>query len=448
MRSRGSSAESRLYTKDGATWFRATEFGDEKDRVVVRENGQKTYFASDIAYHLEKRERGFQRLIDVLGADHHGYIARVRAGLTAMGEPGDCLEVNLIQFVSLFRGGEKVPMGKREGQFVTLRQLREEVGNDACRLFYLMRSHEQPLDFDLELAKSRSNENPVYYIQYAHARVASVMKQLGARGLSFDLAAGLAGASLLTGTQEQAVLGSLVRYPEVLEQAALNRAPHAIVHYLRDLANTFHTYYNAEQFIVGDPGTAMRVWRWCSGSSRSSATASVCSAFPRRRRCRPASMPRLTTRDYKRSSRNSGAAKLKEFGLGVLVGAVLASAAFLIAGAHAHHRAAASSQAGAGRGQAEQGAPRAGAGRYFSDDPDPASPSGSAPTSKSASASASAQPQHYDFYRMLPNFKVPVSHDDQHPTQAGPAPADARAAARDRLRSLLCVADRLVSQHC
>ena len=247
--------ESRLYCKDGATWFRATEFGDEKDRVVVRENGQKTYFASDIAYHLEKRERGFERLIDVLGADHHGYVARVRAGLTAMGEPGDCLEVDLIQFVSLFRGGEKVPMGKREAQFVTLRQLREEVGNDACRLFYLMRSHEQPLDFDLELAKSRTNENPVYYIQYAHARVASVMKQLASRDLPFDRAAGLSSVGLLSGAHEQAVLGALVRYPEVLEQAALNRAPHALVHYLRELANTFHTYYNAEPFIVGDPAT-------------------------------------------------------------------------------------------------------------------------------------------------------------------------------------------------
>ena len=246
--------ESRLYAQDGATWFRATAFGDEKDRVVVRENGQKTYFASDIAYHLEKRERGFQRLIDVLGADHHGYVARVRAGLTAMGEPGECLEVNLIQFVSLFRGGEKVPMGKREAQFVTLRQLREEVGNDACRLFYLMRSHDQPLDFDLELAKSRTNENPVYYIQYAHARVASVSKQLAARGLSFDRAEGLANVSLLDGSQEQAVLSSLVRYPEVLEQAAANRGPHTLVHYLRDLANTFHTYYNAEQFIVSDSG--------------------------------------------------------------------------------------------------------------------------------------------------------------------------------------------------
>jgi arginyl-tRNA synthetase len=245
-------AQGRLYKQEGATWFRATEFGDEKDRVVVRENGQKTYFASDIAYHLEKRELGFSRLIDVLGADHHGYIARVRAGLIAMGEPGDCLEVNLIQFVSLFRGGEKIAMGKREAQFVTLRQLREEVGNDACRFFYLMRSHDQPLDFDLELAKSRSNENPVYYIQYAHARVASVMKQLAARELSFDRAEGLANAGLLVGTQEQAVLNSMARYPEALELTAVNRAPHTLVHYLRDLANALHTYYNAEQFIVTD----------------------------------------------------------------------------------------------------------------------------------------------------------------------------------------------------
>jgi arginyl-tRNA synthetase len=246
-------AQGRLYVKDGATWFRATEFGDEKDRVVIRENGVKTYFASDIAYHLEKRERGFQRLIDVLGADHHGYVARVRAGLEAMGEPGNSLEVNLIQFVSLFRGDEKIPMGKREGQFVTLRELRQEVGNDACRFFYLMRSHDQPLDFDLELAKSRTNENPVYYIQYAHARVSSVMKQLDARGFEFDREEGLASAGLLSGEYEQAVLKSLTRYPETLELAATNRAPHALVHYLRELANTFHTYYNAEQFIVPDP---------------------------------------------------------------------------------------------------------------------------------------------------------------------------------------------------
>jgi arginyl-tRNA synthetase len=244
--------QGRLERRDGALWFRASEFGDEKDRVVVRENGHKTYFASDIAYHLAKRERGFARLIDVLGADHHGYVARVRAGLIAMGQPGDSLEAALIQFVSLFRGGQKIPMGKREAQFVTLRQLRAEVGNDACRFFYLMRSHDQPLDFDLELAKSRTNENPVYYIQYAHARVASVMKQLTARGLSFDRAAGLAAAGRLESVQEQAVLSSLTRYPEFLEQAALNRAPHTLAHYLRELANVFHTYYNAEVFIVED----------------------------------------------------------------------------------------------------------------------------------------------------------------------------------------------------
>ena len=249
-------ARGRLQRRDGALWFRASEFGDEKDRVVVRENGQKTYFASDIAYHLQKRERGFARLIDVLGADHHGYVARVRAGLIAMGEPGECLEATLIQFVSLFRGAEKIPMGKREAQFVRLRQLREEVGNDACRFFYLMRSHDQPLDFDLELAKSHTNDNPVYYIQYAHARVASVMKQLAARGLSFDRDAGLAAAAMLDDAHEQAVLSSLTRYPEVLEQAAVNRAPHALAHYLRDLANVFHTYYNAQAFIVGE--TALR----------------------------------------------------------------------------------------------------------------------------------------------------------------------------------------------
>jgi arginyl-tRNA synthetase len=245
-------SQQRLYRQDGALWFRATEFGDEKDRVVVRENGQKTYFASDIAYHLNKRERGFARLIDVLGADHHGYVARVRAGLAAMGQPPESLEAPLIQFVSLYRGTEKIPMGKREAQFVTLRQLRAEVGNDAARFFYLMRSHDQPLDFDLELAKSRSNENPVYYIQYAHARVASVMKQLTMRGLAFDRAAGLAAVARLDGSHEQAVLQALARYSEVLEQAAENRAPHALVHYLRELANTFHTYYNAEAFIVDD----------------------------------------------------------------------------------------------------------------------------------------------------------------------------------------------------
>jgi len=241
-----------VYEKDGATWFRATAFGDEKDRVVVRDNGVKTYFASDIAYHLDKRERGFDVLLDVLGSDHHGYVARVRAGLTAMGEPGESLEALLVQFVSLFRGGEKVPMTTRGGTFVTLRQLREEVGNDAARFFYVMRSHDQHLDFDLELAKSRSNENPVYYIQYAHARVASVLRQLASKQLAFDRDHGLANLARLTLPQELAIATLLARYPEVIAQSGANRAPHTLVHYLRELAAAFHGYYNAEQFIVDD----------------------------------------------------------------------------------------------------------------------------------------------------------------------------------------------------
>jgi arginyl-tRNA synthetase len=245
-------AEGSLYRQDGAVWFRATAFGDEKDRVVVRENGQKTYFASDIAYHLDKRERGFERLIDVLGSGHHGYIARVRAGLAAMGEPPDSLEVPLIQVVTLYRGNVQIPMSKRAGQFVTLRELRGEVGNDACRFFYLMRGHEQPLDFDLELATARTNENPVYYIQYAHARGASVMKQLAARGLAFDRTLGLASLELLTSEHEHALMTMLARYPEMVEQAAANRAPQTLVHFLRELANAFHAYYNAERFIVED----------------------------------------------------------------------------------------------------------------------------------------------------------------------------------------------------
>jgi arginyl-tRNA synthetase len=241
-----------LYRKDGALWFRASQFGDDEDRVLVRANGQQTYFAPDIAYHLQKRERGFALLIDVLGADHHGYVARLRGALVAMGEPGESLEACLMQFVSLFRGGQKIPMGKREAQFVTLRQLREEVGNDACRLFYLMRSHDQQLDFDLELAKSRTNDNPVYYIQYAHARVASVMKQLEARQLQYDAAMAAANLERLDSAAEQAVLRELARYPEVVQQAAAARAPHTLVHYLRELANTFHTWYNAATFIVDD----------------------------------------------------------------------------------------------------------------------------------------------------------------------------------------------------
>jgi arginyl-tRNA synthetase len=241
-----------LYEKDGATWFRATDYGDEKDRVVVRENGKKTYFASDIAYHYYKRKRGYDLLLDLLGADHHGYVARVRAGLEAMGYAGDSLEVELVQFVTLYRAGEKMSMSTRSGDFVTLRQLREEVGNDAARFFYVMRSNDQHLDFDLELAKSRSNDNPVYYIQYAHARVCSVFRQLEEKSLSWDEKNGTANLDRLTEAHEKALMTTISRYSEVIDLAATNRAPQHLVNYLREIANEFHGYYNAHTFIVDD----------------------------------------------------------------------------------------------------------------------------------------------------------------------------------------------------
>ena len=241
-----------LYKKDGATWFRATDYGDEKDRVVVRENGAKTYFASDIAYHFDKRERGFDYLIDILGADHHGYMARVRAGLDAMGYESDDMEIELVQFVILYRGGKKMQMSTRSGEFDTLRQLRAEVGNDAARFYYVSRSNDQHLDFDLDVAKSQSSDNPVYYIQYAHARIASVFRQLAEKSLQWNQSNGRAQLKLLVQAQEKALMTSLSRYPEVLELSANNRAPQHLVHYLRDLANDFHTYYNAHAFIVDD----------------------------------------------------------------------------------------------------------------------------------------------------------------------------------------------------
>ncbi|MFA5529115.1 MAG: arginine--tRNA ligase [Thiohalomonadaceae bacterium] len=243
-----------IYEKEGAKWFASTRFGDEKDRVVVRDNGVKTYFASDIAYHMEKFERGFDRVIDVWGADHHGYVPRVKAALQAMGQDPDLLDVLLVQFAILYRGGERVQMSTRSGSFVTLRELRREVGNDAARFFYVMRKCEQHMDFDLDLAKSQSNDNPVYYIQYAHARICSVMRQMTEKGYSYDQSAGLAHLHLLTEDHEQALFNRLGRYPEVLEAAALAHEPHQIAHYLRELANDFHTYYNAHQFLVDAAG--------------------------------------------------------------------------------------------------------------------------------------------------------------------------------------------------
>jgi arginyl-tRNA synthetase len=241
-----------VYEQDGALWFRSTDYGDEKDRVIVRDNGQTTYFASDIAYHMDKLERGFERVIDIWGADHHGYVPRVKAALSAIGDDPGKLDVLLVQFAVLYRGGEKVQMSTRSGEFVTLRQLRKEVGRDAARFFYVMRKCEQHMDFDLDLAVSESSDNPVYYIQYAHARVCSVFRKLAEKQLAHDRAAGIASLDALIESHEDGLLVSLSRYPEVLESAALNHEPHQLTNYLRELANDFHTYYNAHNFIIDD----------------------------------------------------------------------------------------------------------------------------------------------------------------------------------------------------
>ncbi|MGB4468078.1 MAG: arginine--tRNA ligase [Azovibrio sp.] len=237
-----------LYVQDGAKWFKSTAFGDEKDRVVQRENGIYTYFASDIAYHLNKYERGFDRIIDIWGADHHGYIARVKGAIQALGLDPEKLQVVLVQFAVLYRNGQKASMSTRSGEFVTLRELRDEVGNDACRFFYVLRKADQHLDFDLDLAKSQSNENPVYYIQYAHARICSVMNQWGGD------AASLTDARLarLDNPRELALSSRLAEFPEVIEAAARDLAPHQVAFYLKDLAAEFHAWYNAERMLVED----------------------------------------------------------------------------------------------------------------------------------------------------------------------------------------------------
>ena len=236
------------YIKDGALWFRSTTFGDEKDRVIRRENGLLTYFASDIAYHLDKFSRGFDRVINVWGADHHGYIARVKGALLACGVHAQRLTVALVQFAALFRGGEKVAMGKRSGEFVTLRDLRREVGNDAARFFYVLRKSDQHLDFDLDLAKSQSNDNPVYYVQYAHARVCSIFVQAKRDAQSLHSTP----LSPLEGARELALMQRIGEFPELIQTAARELAPHLIAFYLRELAADFHAFYNAERILVED----------------------------------------------------------------------------------------------------------------------------------------------------------------------------------------------------
>jgi len=241
-----------LYTENGARWFRSSELGDDKDRVVVRENGRTTYFASDIAYLLDKLERCTGKLIYIFGADHHGYVPRLKAAARGLGEDPDRLEFPLVQFAVLYRGGDKIQMSTRSGEFTTLRQLREEVGKDAARYFYIMRSHDQHLDFDLDLAKSRANENPVFYIQYAHARIHSIFRQLDGRGMKHNPSIGDAALKRLGERHERALMQTLGRWPEIIGAAARRRAPHDIAHYLHDLAGQFHTYYNAVAILVDD----------------------------------------------------------------------------------------------------------------------------------------------------------------------------------------------------
>ncbi len=242
-----------LYKQDGATWFRSSAFGDEKDRVLVRENGQITYFASDIAYHIDKLKRGFKQIIDIWGADHHGYVSRVKAALAALGEDPKRLDIQLVQFASLYRGSEKLAMSTRTGEFVTLRALRREVGTEAARFFYVMRSHDQHLDFDLELAKSESKDNPVHYIRYAHARVHNVFLQAKTRDISVDPAPNMdILQQQLLAPSEQALLRTLATYPEIVEHSALHYEPHHLTHYLRGLANEFHIYYDTHKFLVED----------------------------------------------------------------------------------------------------------------------------------------------------------------------------------------------------
>ncbi len=241
-------ASGHTYEKDGALWFRTSERGDDKDRVLVRANGTATYFGNDLAYHVDKMQRGGQ-LINVWGADHHGLLARIRAAMELLTGRTDVLHVTIFQFVTLSSGR----MGKRSGNFVTLQDLISEAGTDATRFFYLMRSHDQHLEFDIDLARERSTENPVFYVQYAHARICSVFAQLAERGGTWQQEAGLAALPRLDNEHEKALLAALARYPEVLRAAAANHAPHTLAFYLKnELADALHSYYNAHRFLLDD----------------------------------------------------------------------------------------------------------------------------------------------------------------------------------------------------
>ena len=241
-----------IYEKDGALWFKTAEFGDEKDRVVVRQNGQTTYFASDIAYHRNKFERGFGRVIDVWGADHHGYIQRVAASIKASGRQEDQFNVILVQLVNLLRGGEPVAMSTRSGEFVTLSDVVNEVGRDAARFLFLTRNYESPLDFDLELAKQKTNDNPVFYVQYVHARIASILRKGQERGIQ-HITWEDESVATLKALEEINLIKTMSRYPEVIKSSAVNMEPHRLTFYLMGLASDFHAYYNKHRVLTDDP---------------------------------------------------------------------------------------------------------------------------------------------------------------------------------------------------
>ncbi len=242
-----------VYAKDGATWFRTSEYQDEKDRVIVRKNGQKTYFASDVAYHLDKYRRGFEKVIDVWGADHHGYIPRMTASIEALGYQRDQFEVILVQLVNLLRGGEPVAMSTRAGEFITLKDVVDEVGTDAARFLFLTRHYESPLDFDLEFAKKKTNENPVYYVQYVHARISSIIKKGKERGVINQEVYQDIVLDCLAEPEEIQLIKMLDQFPEVVQKSANFREPHRVTYYLMSLASAFHSYYNKHRVLADDP---------------------------------------------------------------------------------------------------------------------------------------------------------------------------------------------------
>ena len=241
-----------LYEKEKALWFKSTEFGDDKDRVVKRANGDNTYFASDISYHLDKYDRGYNRIINVWGSDHHGYLPRVSAAMQALEKSKDQLEVVFIQFANLLRNGKKVSMSTRGGEFISLNELIEEVSSEAARFFYINRKADQHLDFDLDLAKSQTKDNPLYYIQYAHARICGVFEALETEGRKVNQELGLNHLDLLNSDKEIEIQKMLLLYPDIVSRAAKNSEPHLICYYLKDLSGLLHSYYNSERFLVDD----------------------------------------------------------------------------------------------------------------------------------------------------------------------------------------------------